>query len=113
MKRYIRSSGWYTGEPSNFGKNGHSVYSNPENYKEKQTEILQFLDELAGQYKDGWYKPNTTNAIVQVQSKPCREVSDDNKYFKFDLWEDNESLDEQKDRFLMWADKYGDWDRFN
>jgi hypothetical protein len=100
MKREIKAS-WYTGEPSIFDKKGHSAYDNPENYKEKQNEIIDYLELMEENYPDGWYAPHKTPAVVQVQSKVCRD-----KYFWFDLWEDDKSIDDQFDDFILWASKY-------
>lgn len=63
-------------------------------------------------YPDGWFKPNKTNSVVQVQSKAWKEFKGENKYFKFDLWEDNKSIDDQCDDFILWASKYCDRVRF-
>ena len=108
MKRYVKA--WYVGEPAEYTttKSGktRSYYSNPDNWKEKQQDIIDYVNSI---YHDDeyvisqliWNNPSKTPWIVQYQSK----VTDNkDKYFKFDLWEDNEPLETQKDEFNAWLE---------
>ena len=106
MKRMIKA-GWYVGEPSSYGKSKggktHSYYSNPDDWEDKQYYTLEFIDEVynnnEGVDQVFWPNPSKTPWIVQVQSKVNK-----GDYFKFDLWEDAQTLDEQKEDFLDWVE---------
>lgn len=112
MKRMIKA-GWYVGEPNTWSKskNGksRSYYSNPPDWEEKQHYVLAFLDEVYNNNEnmDKIFYPNpgTTPWIVQVQFK----VDGPGNYYKFDLWEDEMSLEDQEQEFLDIVGTYLDF----
>ena len=87
------SASWYVGEPSDYGRGGHSVYSNPKGWEAKRDKIREYIE--AGLYD---VRPGTcTPSTYMIQSKV------DGSYFKFDLWEDDATIDEQIDAFDDWV----------
>ena len=100
---------WYVGEPSDYSKskNGksHSYYSDPPDWQDKQYYTLAFIDEVynnnEGVDQVFWNPKGGTPWTVMVQSK-----INPKDYFKFDFWEDEKTLDEQKEDFLDWVGNY-------
>ena len=107
MKRMIKS-GWYVGEPNEWSKDkkgkAHSFYDNPPDWEDKQYYTVAFVRDVyennEGMDQLFWPNVSKTPWVVLVQSK----VNEDD-YFKFDLWDDDEGLDLQKDDFLGWVEK--------
>lgn len=91
MKRYIRS-GWYTGEPSDFTttKQGkvRSYYSNPNNWEENQTKVLELVKYCPSVKLKG---VSSWKVLVSIPGEG---------EFCFDLWEDDASIEQQMQNFI-------------
>ena len=102
------STGWYVGEPSNFAqtKNGktHSYYSNPENWQEKAKDITEFVKSMYEIYPVFYENFGSTHWVVQVQA--ITPEGEPHVYFKFDLWEDEKPLEDQKADFMDWLKQF-------
>lgn len=98
--------GWYVGEPSEYAKTkdgkSRSYYSNPTGWKEKQQRILDFVKKVYEIYPKFYENASATPWVVMAQA--ITPEGEPRNYFKFDLWEDDEPLEDQKIKFMSWAE---------
>ena len=90
MKRYIRC--WYVGEPETYTTTKHgevrSYFENPKDWKSKQSTIFKFMKKFPSVQFAG-----SSPWVVNFR------IPGENDIFSFDLWEDDESIEQQMQHF--------------
>lgn len=63
-------------------------------------DVMTFLNQIKFAYP-GFSKPVAGTLTITVRS-----VLDQTQYFKFDLTESHEDLEDQRDEFILWAEEF-------